>query len=301
MEKTLDGCAVQVILRHVASSLCLSHPHQNQTPVSFCACPKACATSSLHQFYDSKNVERIGSYNLAVMEKNSVYRLDDILHHNGNYFRRDGVSILCDAAFRGTLLRSVLQNTTRIHGRPLEAYGLAEQDLESMVSSTGEVGGSGYALASGLTGPSGIEFASEEEQLEKFYYEMRALRDLGHCDTSAPDELLVPLRLGDLTSDVESVRKHIDGTLGQPGCRGQLRKAVVMGVLHYGFNVSAERSYFTTHVAHTRKLLGFHPCAPSRYKKTAKGRRKYCFRGQTGDRYSVLSLVWALFANTPET
>lgn len=205
------------------------------------------------------------------MEKNSVYRLDDILHHSGSYYRRDSVSVLCDAAFRGTMLRSVLQNTTRIHGRPLEAYGMAQQDLESMVSSTGDVGGSGYALAFGLTGPSGIELASEEEQIEKFYYEMRALRDLGHCETSAPDELVVPLRLGDLTSDVGSVVEHMNAL---QGCRGQLRKAVVTGVLHYGFNVSTERSYFTTHVVHSRKLSGFHPCAPSRCKNTVQGRRQ---------------------------
>ena len=224
---------------------------------SFCACPNVCATTSLHQFYNSTTtqMDRIGTYNLAVMEFNTVYRLDDILRHHGDYYRRDTVSILCDPAFRGTLLRSVLRNTTLIHGKPVP-NNMPEEDLEAVVGATGEGAGPGYAFAGGLTGPSGIELAPEEEQLEKYYYELRARYQLGRCETSAPDELVVPLRLGDLRSDAASVRSRIDATLEKYECHERrIRKAVVMGVLHYGFNVSIARSYFTTHLAHARKRL----------------------------------------------
>ena len=96
-------------------------------------------------------MDRIGTYELAVMEFNTVYRLDDILRHHGDYYRRDTVSILCDPAFRGTLLRSVLRNTTLIHGKPVP-NDMPEEDLEAVVGATGEGAGPGYAFASGLTG-----------------------------------------------------------------------------------------------------------------------------------------------------
>ena len=81
-------------------------------------------------FYTSANTERIGANRIAVLEKNSVYRMHDILVHSGVRFRRDSVSVLCEPMYRGTLLRNVLATTSLVDGAPLlQHYGPEKLEL----------------------------------------------------------------------------------------------------------------------------------------------------------------------------
>ena len=79
-----------------------------------CACGQACHKPESDIFYTGANAERIGKHKLAVLEKNSVYRVHDLLLHSGVRFRQDSVTVLCEPAFRNTLLREVLTTTTTI-------------------------------------------------------------------------------------------------------------------------------------------------------------------------------------------
>ncbi len=67
---------------------------------------------------------------------------------------------------------------------------------------------------------------------------MAAVHRIGSCYGADDDELVVPLRLGDGHSDVESSQHQIDEYLAK--CTHQvtkITKAVVSAVLHYGFNI----------------------------------------------------------------
>jgi hypothetical protein len=62
-----------------------------------------------------------------------------------------------------------------------------------------------------------------------------AVDRIDSCYGADDDELVVPLRLGDGHSDVESAQHQIDEYLAK--CTHQITKAVVSAVLHYGFNI----------------------------------------------------------------
>ena len=106
-----------------------------------CVCSKSCSTGTEIQeiatFYTDANTERIGKHRLAVLEKNSVYRMHDILIHSGVRFRRDAISILCEPTFRNTVMREVLLATTTIDGgKPLAFNGLAAGGVDVVDANT---------------------------------------------------------------------------------------------------------------------------------------------------------------------
>ena len=151
-----------------------------------CACGSTCRKVESDTFYTDANTERIGKHKLAVLEKNSVYRMHDLLIHGGVRFRRDSISVLCEPTFRNTLLREVLTSTTTIDGgRPLTARGSVLEALVSErsdgvdaavnVDDVDDVGGTrshhianpgqGFALAAGVFGPSKIALGNIESNL----------------------------------------------------------------------------------------------------------------------------------------
>lgn len=60
---------------------------------------------------------------VAVLESNSVYRVTDLLTLQGMRWRLDSVRALCDARYRGTLLREVLRRTATLDGCLLDEDG----------------------------------------------------------------------------------------------------------------------------------------------------------------------------------
>lgn len=54
---------------------------------------------------------------LAVLPRNAAYRLADILGRGGQKWRSDGLRILCEPIFRGTLLRALLAEELHLPGR----------------------------------------------------------------------------------------------------------------------------------------------------------------------------------------
>lgn len=98
--------------------------HMRAKNETMCSCSRACSIDSVHAnettyvFYTDDNTPRLSRayLGLAVLEKNSVYRMHDLLVHSGARFRRDSISVLCEPLYRGTLLREVLATTSFLDG-----------------------------------------------------------------------------------------------------------------------------------------------------------------------------------------
>ena len=128
----------------VALLHCIAAGLSNNT---YCACSRACNIDSIlaeeagFMFYTRSNTELIGD-KLSVLEKNSVYRMHDILVHSGIRFRRDSISVLCEPLYRGTLLRDVLVTTSLVDGVPfsqqLESNTKGPKDLEWLIAQRGD-------------------------------------------------------------------------------------------------------------------------------------------------------------------
>ncbi|CAE7907862.1 unnamed protein product, partial [Symbiodinium microadriaticum] len=131
----------------------------------------SCNCARDHVFYNSSNTRRVGRYQLALtgrvlqhfcispghptMEQNDADRIGDLLWHRGSpkhaRWRADSIAILCNSAFRGTLMREMLRSAVLVDNHAI-APSVSDQELERSVSLRGE-GHVGYAYASGETGP----------------------------------------------------------------------------------------------------------------------------------------------------
>ena len=91
-------------------------------------------------------------------------------------------------------------------------------------------------MARGLRGPNGITLGSIRSNTMALARALivRRARTPKQCFGAADDELVVPLRLGDLTSDIKSATDKIDAYM-RSQCGHGITKAVVTGVLHYGY------------------------------------------------------------------
>jgi len=202
----------------------------------------SCNCARDHVFYNSSNTRRVGKYQLALMDQNDAYRVGDLLWHRGSpkhaRWRADSIAILCNSAFRGTLMRDMLRSAVLVDNHAI-APSVSDQDLERMLSSRGE-GRVGYAYASGETGPNNLTLPSTAEAWAGLRHVVglryRSLR-------SSPDDvLLVPLRLGDeprwrLQDVEESLKLFLT-----PGRR--VARAEVSGALHYPATSEVAARYY---------------------------------------------------------
>lgn len=202
----------------------------------------SCSCARNHVFYNSFNTRRVGKYQLALMEQNDAYRIGDLLWHRGSpnhaRWRADSIAILCNSAFRGTLMREMLRSAVLVDNHAI-APSVSDQELERLLSLRGE-GHVGYAYASGKTGPNNLTLPSTVEAWAglKHVVGLR-YRSLG---PSPDDVLLVPLRLGDeprwRLQDMEESLK----LLLTPGRR--VARAEVSGALHYPATSEVSARYF---------------------------------------------------------
>ncbi|CAE7214520.1 unnamed protein product, partial [Symbiodinium sp. CCMP2456] len=157
----------------------------------------SCSCARDHVFYNSSNTRRVGKYQLALMDQNDAYRVGDLLWHRGSpkhaRWRADSIAILCNSAFRGTLMRDMLRSAVLVDNHAI-APSLSDPDLEQLLSMRGE-GRVGYAYASGETGPNNLTLPSTAEA----WAGLRHVVGLRYTalGPSSDDVLLVPLRLGD--------------------------------------------------------------------------------------------------------
>ena len=106
-----DACAVQY-----------SGVRKPGAPDTDCACPGVCTQAGRRSAETcteavaecEPNVQYLDG--VAVLESNPVYRVTDILTLQGMRWRLDATRTLCDARYRGTLLREVLRRTATLDG-----------------------------------------------------------------------------------------------------------------------------------------------------------------------------------------
>jgi len=98
-------------------------------PYTDCACPGVCEQAGRRPKENcteavaecEPNVQFLDG--VAVLESNPVYRVTDILTLQGMRWRLDATRTLCDARYRGTLLREVLRRTATLDGCLLDEDG----------------------------------------------------------------------------------------------------------------------------------------------------------------------------------
>ena len=212
-----------------------------------CVCSAACkgpsTASASASFRSSTCLEAIpacresalrrGPQSLAVLAQNSVYRLQDILAQRGLDWRADSIAILCEARYRGTLLRTALVQSSLLDGVPLVRMGA--NAIEAALASRAEGGKPGHALLVGRSGPSNLTLGAPETLFASFVRHMAARHAAAECEVAASDELIIVMRLGDeAPKSAFGWMVRADRYMASPrGKAAGLRRAVVCAVLHY--------------------------------------------------------------------
>ena len=183
---------------------------------------------------------------IVVLERNEVYRVDDMVYCDAASFgcmraRLDARTILCEKMYRGTLLRQMLAQVTDEASRsdrtdcdrgcekhsaaiaePFPGFGYASyRDAETALQ--GQINS---LVAAGPAGPT--------QRLEAL---SQLVEDAsGDCNPAAEDELVVPLRMGDvLPSSPEDVVQSVREALATPAMQS-VTSVVFNAVMHYGAN-----------------------------------------------------------------
>ena len=174
---------------------------------------------------------------IVVLERNEVYRVDDMIYCTSasegcHRTRLDARTILCEKMYRGTLLRKMLTQVTH-----KSTAAICAQGCETQSSSIAEPL-PGYAYASYRDAQTvGIFTEAADgprQRLMALSQFVEAAR--GDCTPAAEDQLVVPLRMGDiLPSSAEAVVQSVKDALSQPRMRS-VRSVVFNAVMHYGAN-----------------------------------------------------------------
>ena len=169
---------------------------------------------------------------LAVLERNSVYRMADIVTQAGIRWRLDSMTILCAARYRGTALRTMLQRTVQLANTSRLLVSMEGSATETEIARRGD-DGAGTALLVGRSGPSGIILAaSEEANIRALAAAVAEKAARGKCECAASNELVVHVRMGDFPSNYSTVVAAIEKRLVP-----SMTSIVFNMVLHYGYNV----------------------------------------------------------------
>ena len=168
----------------------------------------------------------------AVLEKNTVYRVGDVVHHTGIKWRRDSIAILTQPKFRKLLLWHFLASTSRYNGTrlsdlsPAQLQALLERaqiEEKELRSTHGE---SGIVLE-----------VSRQERLHALARSVKQWVDEVRCTRAPPATSVVHLRLGDKLADMtpETEDKYalfLLRDIAGLACTGD--HVVLNGVMHFG-------------------------------------------------------------------
>jgi len=169
------------------------------------------------------SISRATAWNLAVLPSNMVYRVGDILRQTGMRYYHDSAAILCQARYRGTMLRTVLQNASLWKGTSLRNW--PDTTLEKVLSSHAQ----GYYSMLPDDTHSGLQLGSKKLMLETTE---RALMEM-KCSHANESSLVVHIRMGDKTfPDLSSIIPCVWDAL-----QGGDRKEIILnGVINFSPN-----------------------------------------------------------------
>lgn len=220
-----DSCACRVRSEMTLLSYCDKSKHRE----------KWCAHHSTERRDEDKvcldNIKACEKYipfvdGLALLEHNYAYRMADLLFHKGARWRTDTVAILSDPLFRGTLLRRVLENTTRLRGKVLNSSN--ETQLLTAVATEGS---RGYVCTTGVAGPSGLEIAKTTTLLKTLGALVRVMVARKECEHAEARDIVVNLRLGDVVPNFTKTVALVDRSIGNSTT---ITRVVFNAVLNFG-------------------------------------------------------------------
>ena len=197
---------------------------------------------------------------LVVLERNEVYRANDIVYcaseddKGCSRARLDARTIMCEEVYRGTLLRKMLAATCEVDRRPVscddgceltsaaiaEPYPGFSYTTHYAAAQVHEDGMSGCRAATArlqgrCLGKGYLVVGEAQARLETLSDLIGAAR--GNCTLAADDELIVPLRMGDmLPESAEDVVKSVKRALASAPSKS-VRSVVFNAVMHYGNNL----------------------------------------------------------------
>ena len=183
-------------------------------------------------------IKRVGTWHLALLESNPVYRVKDLVQRKGARWRLDAMTILCEPRYRGTLLRQALARSVTVDSRKLSTT-LSDAEVEAQIATRAE-GQVGHYQLTGHEGPSGVSLP--RSLWGSLLHELRLRRGNGDCaDVASPDELVVIMRLGDEVSHTAQLMKAIRSYLATHNATSESgypspRRAVVSGTLAFADN-----------------------------------------------------------------
>ena len=179
---------------------------------------------------------------IVVLERNEVYRVDDMVYCSSSSrgcfrARLDARTIICEKMYRGTLLRKMLAEITN-NGTVACDDGCEDKTAAIAEPHPGFSYGSfrdAWQKKSDLEKTSVfLEMGGAKPRLDALSRLVAATR--GECTLAADDELVVPLRMGDvLPSSPEAVVQSVRDALAQASMKS-VRSIVFNAVMHYGNN-----------------------------------------------------------------
>jgi len=173
-----------------------------------------------------------GNTSVQVLQKNTVYRVGDVVHHTGIKWRRDSIAILTQPKFRKLLLWHFLASTSRYNGTrlsdlsPAQLRALLERaqiEEKELCSTHGE---SGIVLE-----------VSRQERVYALARSVKQWLDEARCTRAPPATSVIHLRLGDKLADMapETEDKYslfLLRDIAGLACTGD--QVVLNGVMHFG-------------------------------------------------------------------
>ena len=244
-------------------------------PAAACACSSTCSRDAALRSASGHCGQAVGEgdaceherlftpsqpVGVVVLERNEVYRANDIVYCDAEddkgctRARLDARTIMCEKIYRGTLLRQMLAATCEINGRAAacddgcEARNAAIAEPHPGFSYTthydaaheevGKMSGCRAAterLQGRCLGKGFLMVGEAMARLETLSGLIEAAR--GNCTPAKDDELIVPLRMGDmLPESAEDVVQSVKRALASAPSKS-VRSVVFNAVMHYGNNL----------------------------------------------------------------
>ena len=197
---------------------------------------------------------------IVVLERNEVYRANDIVYCGSeddkgcDRTRLDARTIMCEKVYRGTLLRKMLAATCEINGRPVVCDGGCEATNAAIAephpgfsytnhydaaheedSKMSRCRAAAERLQGRCLGKGFLVVGEATARLETLSRLIEAGR--GNCTPAKDDEMVVPLRMGDmLPESAEVVVQSVKRALAFAPSKS-VQSVVFNAVMHYGNNL----------------------------------------------------------------
>jgi len=171
------------------------------------------------------NIHYIGK--LALLASNTHYRIGDIVKRAGYNWRSSSLAMLSSPMFRGTMMRDALLSVITLNGEKLN--NITDDGLEEKMQLHSKNEG-GEQLFCNLQTKSKGALSIAKSLMPAMIHWTEQQHALGNCDAAKSSELVVQIRLGDVSESVATVIGMVDETLKK---KSSFKSIIFSGVLHF--------------------------------------------------------------------